>query len=459
MSFHLSLDDRDIDVNVSSTVLCLSDDEFQRNIDFTLLLSEPVSLGQLRDFEIDGQTSAKASGDGDDEDGIRMKTLIVGETVAVGAMIQAAVGNAFLDGWIDFDHNGVWDHPAEQVLTSVPVASGRTSLTFQIPATATAGDTFARFRLTAAGNTTPSGLAADGEVEDYRVILGESSFQQDVNDTLTLRINTTGETTTLEQEDESLALSLQNGNWSGDDQTGVTGSGSSRLVVSSSPTVALVQLIGREGQSFDFGDRNLWRMGTPIRDDGLFMRVIESRSGVTLQLAIDLPNPWQNLVSGSDINNDLTVSVLDALQIINELGRGSFTNLANGQLTDPGQVAEWPGLYYDQSEDGRLTTLDALRVINELGLINNSSGEAEAVDAALQAWSVTQNSSSASERWWDSGTIPGIGDLQFPTKLTHEAYRWSDRSTIPRDVLSEDAVSEREPMHPLDACLLDFLDA
>jgi hypothetical protein len=30
---------------------------------------------------------------------------------------------------------------------------------------------------------------------------------------------------------------------------------------------------------------------------------------------------------------------------------------------------------------------------------------------------------------------------------------------IPREVLSEDAVSEREPMHPLDACLLDFLDA
>ena len=98
-------------------------------------------------------------------------------------------------------------------------------------------------------------------------------------------------------------------------------------------------------------------------------------------------------------------------------------------------------------------------MINELGLINNSSGEAEAVDAALQAWSVTQNSNSASERWWDSGTTPGIGDLQFPTKLTHEAYRWYDRSTIPRDVLSEDAVSEREPMHPLDACLLDFLDA
>ncbi len=47
MSFHLSLDDRDIDVNVSSIVLCLSDDEFQGNIDFTLLLSEPVPSGKL----------------------------------------------------------------------------------------------------------------------------------------------------------------------------------------------------------------------------------------------------------------------------------------------------------------------------------------------------------------------------------------------------------------------------
>ena len=63
-----------------------------------------------------------------------------------------------------------------------------------------------------------------------------------------------------------------------------------------------------------------------------------------------------------------------------------------------------------------------------------------------------------------AGTTPKIGDLQFPTKLTHEAYHWYDRSTIPRDVLisrdvlSEDAVSERKPMHPVDACLLDFLD-
>ena len=47
MSFNLLVDDRYIDVTVSNIVLCLSDDEFQGNIDFTVLFSEPVPLGKL----------------------------------------------------------------------------------------------------------------------------------------------------------------------------------------------------------------------------------------------------------------------------------------------------------------------------------------------------------------------------------------------------------------------------
>ena len=47
MSCNLLVDDRSIDVTVSNIVLCLSDDEFQGNIDFTVLLSEPVPLRKL----------------------------------------------------------------------------------------------------------------------------------------------------------------------------------------------------------------------------------------------------------------------------------------------------------------------------------------------------------------------------------------------------------------------------
>ena len=97
-------------------------------------------------------------------------------------------------------------------------------------------------------------------------------------------------------------------------------------------------------------------------------------------------------------------------------------------------------------------------MINELALINNSSGEAEAVDVALQTWSVTQNSITANERRWDSGTIPEISGLQSPSKITQDAYVWDDRPTIPRDVSSEAEESEMDPLHPVDASLLAFLD-
>jgi len=47
MSCNFLMDDRYIDVTVSNIVLCLSDDEFQGNIDFTVLFSEPVPEGEL----------------------------------------------------------------------------------------------------------------------------------------------------------------------------------------------------------------------------------------------------------------------------------------------------------------------------------------------------------------------------------------------------------------------------
>ena len=46
-----------------------------------------------------------------------------------------------------------------------------------MPAGATLGVTYARFRLSTAGGLTPTGAAADGEVEDFRVTLATGSLQ------------------------------------------------------------------------------------------------------------------------------------------------------------------------------------------------------------------------------------------------------------------------------------------
>ncbi len=53
--------------------------------------------------------------------------------------------------------------------------AGANALSVAVPLDATTGATFARFRLSSAGGLTPTGSAADGEVEDYAVIIDPSA--------------------------------------------------------------------------------------------------------------------------------------------------------------------------------------------------------------------------------------------------------------------------------------------
>ncbi|MBI1371568.1 MAG: LEPR-XLL domain-containing protein [Phycisphaera sp.] len=78
---------------------------------------------------------------------------------------------AKLDAWIDFNGDGSWGGPGEQVFDSVDLANGDNVLTFDVPSWAKAGTTYARFRLSSAGDLAPKGAAADGEVEDYAVTI------------------------------------------------------------------------------------------------------------------------------------------------------------------------------------------------------------------------------------------------------------------------------------------------
>ena len=140
----------------------------------------PVSvfLGNARDTEADGQPSALANGDDlnltDDEDGVTLAPSYAAGNAAASVTVLTAFSNAKLDAWIDFDASGTFEHPAEHLWngTSQALPAGvATPLTFAVPATATPGTTYARFRLSTAGSLAPTGLAADGEVEDYQVTI------------------------------------------------------------------------------------------------------------------------------------------------------------------------------------------------------------------------------------------------------------------------------------------------
>lgn len=131
-------------------------------------------LGSTVDREFDGQPNATATGDDlagapDDEDGVVIPGLIRGTTGS--ATVTASLAGK-LDAWIDFNRDGDWDDPGEQIATSLSLAAGSNNITFAVPAGASTGTSFARFRLSSAGGLAVTGAANDGEVEDYQVQIG-----------------------------------------------------------------------------------------------------------------------------------------------------------------------------------------------------------------------------------------------------------------------------------------------
>ena len=129
------------------------------------------TLGSMRDAEVDGLASTTADGDdadaNDDEDGVAFAstTFVAAATVNV----QSAPGGAKLDAWIDFNGDGSFDGPGEQIASSLTVAEGDNLVSYVIPDGTVPGETYARFRLSSTGGLAPTGMASDGEVEDYVV--------------------------------------------------------------------------------------------------------------------------------------------------------------------------------------------------------------------------------------------------------------------------------------------------
>jgi hypothetical protein len=144
----------------------------------------PGSVGV--DGEPDGQPSADAGASGadgddgsgtDDEDGVALPAAIeAGAVVTVkftgGAAQDILKGR--VQGFIDFNRDGDWKDPGEQIFTDVIIRSGTPAencLTFTVPAGAIAGPTFARFRISTDAGLSDEGPARDGEVEDYPVMI------------------------------------------------------------------------------------------------------------------------------------------------------------------------------------------------------------------------------------------------------------------------------------------------
>ena len=148
-------------------------------------LETGLTLGLTRDSESDGTHSAAADADGADEDGVTFGTMMVGALDAqVTVNVQgASPGAAKLDAWIDFNGDGSWGGPGEQIFSAQDVTTGDNVLTLDVPSYAIAGTTYARFRVSTVGGSGGlgvGGLASDGEVEDYQVTIENPAASSDV---------------------------------------------------------------------------------------------------------------------------------------------------------------------------------------------------------------------------------------------------------------------------------------
>ena len=148
-------------------------------------LATGPTLGANRDTEPDGLPTASADGDDttgtpDDEDGVTVPVLIASTFGSTTASLTVDLQNADassnrLDAWIDFNQDGDWNDSGERVFTNFDLGTTNGTQTLSITVPEDTGDnivygtTYARFRLSTAGGLLPTGLAGDGEVEDYPV--------------------------------------------------------------------------------------------------------------------------------------------------------------------------------------------------------------------------------------------------------------------------------------------------
>jgi uncharacterized repeat protein (TIGR01451 family) len=138
-----------------------------------------IKLGAAIDAETTSIADATASGDGADDDGISsFPTLSAGaNSYSIPAANITATGTGTLHSWIDFNKNGTFDAGE---YTSVAVTNNilAGALNWTGITAGAAGNTFARFRFTSDATvtaSTPSGIAADGEVEDYAVTIATAA--------------------------------------------------------------------------------------------------------------------------------------------------------------------------------------------------------------------------------------------------------------------------------------------
>lgn len=146
--------------------------------------SVSVYLGSVypdsEDPFVNFSTGSSDDNTGDDEDGVTSGGAdLDGQLFTLGQIktINVATNGAgVLNAWIDFNRDGDFTDVGEQIATDVSPLGGNITLNVPVPLLAVSGISYARFRFSSETGLTPGNSeAADGEVEDYQIILYDST--------------------------------------------------------------------------------------------------------------------------------------------------------------------------------------------------------------------------------------------------------------------------------------------
>ena len=142
---------------------------------------------------VDADANAKLP-NADRDDGVSFETIIqAGFDTNVQINVNNPDGRTFyVDAWFDWDADGQFEaneglHFGSAGTGRSVLSDGTNSVSVLVPGSAAVGEIYARFRLSESPSTGPVGDASTGEVEDYRLVIGNNPFQNsdgrfDVND-------------------------------------------------------------------------------------------------------------------------------------------------------------------------------------------------------------------------------------------------------------------------------------
>ena len=142
-----------------------------------------LRMGNLWDADLGDLQNIGATADDDDnfddEDGVSLVlSATKGESLDITVNVvedaaRTSTGQR-LYAWLDFNLDGDWDDTGEQIIIEASALIGNNSFSVPIPASAIVGYSYLRVRLCSdVGCDSPVGLANDGEVEDYRVLISD----------------------------------------------------------------------------------------------------------------------------------------------------------------------------------------------------------------------------------------------------------------------------------------------